>query len=781
MAEHTTLLWLGRWTAGAAVLLAGVGLWTFFWYRREGRPSLSARLLLTLLRVAAAGALVAVLLEPTLRTERVERQRSTVVVLVDRSDSMSLRDRWWDPAGRRALALWAGVADPSRFPRSAWAYQAVAGRPQEKAGGAAWLRRLNRTHEVRLYAFAGDRRPTTTAALRGKASVPGDTSRLGDAIVATLEEFSGQPLAGIVLLSDGCSNMGEDPVVAARRAGEQRVPVFTVGIGDPSSPRDLAIASLLVDDVVRKGDEAPVVVGLQHSGYTGRPVQVALRQDGRVLESRTVTLIGQGRQEVSFTYRPTQVGSHALQVSVSPLPGEESVQNNRRDARVRVVEKRLKLLFVEGSPRWEYRYLKNALLRDPTLRLACLLMDSEPSGGGEGNVQIPGFPADRRQLFDYDIVILGDVPRESLPDAQLALLRAFVEERGGSLVLIAGEAHMPWEYRGSPLEALLPATLPAGASGAQGASGHPFEQPFSLRLTPAGMRHPMLQLEADPSLNARRWESLPGGFWCGAIGRPKPGASVLVETSAGREANAGDGGRAGGASGAFPLLMIQPVGEGTTLLSLMDSTWRWRYRLGDTYFYRFWGQVLRTMTPHELPGENRLLKLTVDRERYLPGARVVLRARALTPTFHPLRAAALTAVLTRDDGTRTEVRLGPLSDRPGVYVAEWTPPRPGQYRVALRAPAGGTAAEAAFGVEEASLEQRNPEMNRELLEQVARASGGAYLSLPELDRLPGRIPDRGEQRTVRTERPFWDAPLPLGIFSLFLVGEWLLRKKAGLL
>ncbi len=780
---------------GAAGLLALVAVWTFFWYRRERRPSLWACLVLTLLRAAAAATLLVLLLEPTLRTERTERQRSVVAVLVDRSDSMSLRDRWTDPAERRSLARWAGVADPSALPRSEWAYRSLAGSAREagvrntretwkqgsarkaKAGGAQiaapWLNALEKTHEVRVYAFGGDRRATTVTGLRSRAAVSGDATRLGDAIATTLEEFAGQPLAGIVLLSDGGSNMGEDPVAAGERAGERRVPVFTVGVGDPTPPHDLAVASLLVDDVVRKGDEVAVNVGLKHSGLAGRSVRLTLREDGREVAKQAVTLAEAGQQDVLFNYRPRQVGARVLQVTAAPLTGEVSRQNNAREARVRVVEKQLKVLYLEGSPRWEYRYLKNAILRDPTIRLACLLLDSEPSGGGEGNLKIAGFPGDRKPLFEYDIVVLGDVPRASLPDAQLALLRAFVEERGGSLIVIAGEAHMPWEYVGSPLEAILPAVLLSAAAaprGDGGGWGRTADEPFGLKLTEAGRRHPMLQLEADPSANARRWVGLPGSFWIGLIQRPKPGAAVLVEATGG----------GAGSSASLPLVMTQTVGEGTTFLSLVDSTWRWRYRLGDTYFYRYWGQVLRTMTPHELPGENRLVKINADRERYLAGERVVLRARALTPTFHPLRVEALTASVVRDDGTRTVVRLSPLADRPGVYTAEWAPPRPGQYRVLLR-PAAGGEAETEFTVEEASRERRDPAMNRELLQRVARASGGAYLSLPDLDRLPGRIPDRSERRVTRAERPLWDAPLPLALFSLLLVGEWLLRKKVGLL
>jgi hypothetical protein len=790
-----TIICLESWTAGAAAFLALLGLWTLFCYAREGRPSVPGRLALTLLRVAAAAALLVLLFEPTLRTERTERHRSSVAVLVDRSDSMALRDRWTDPAARRTLGRWASVHDLTLLPRNEWVRRALLEEPA--------LRRLRRGHDVRLYAFAGERRPTTVTAVSRPSSLASDSTRMGDAISSTLDEFAGQPLAGIIVLSDGGSNRGEDPVAAAARSAEQRVPIFTVGIGDPTPPRDLAVASVLVDDVVRKGDEVPVVVGLKHSGlvtpesspahrWPARRVstRVTLREDGRELGTQSVTLTAAGQQEIQFRYRPARPGAHTLQVSAAPLPGEITLLNNMRQTRVRVIEKRLRILYLESSPRWEYRYLKNAILRDPSIKLACLLLDSEPSGGGEGNLKISGFPSDRKALFEYDIVILGDVARSSLSDNQLRLLREFVEDRGGSLLVIAGESHMPWEYRGTPLEALLPAGIPAERGNRSS------DEPFQLQLTEAGLRHSMMQLEDDPQANEQRWAMLPGSFWRAEVTRVKPGASVLLEATGdrrqatgARSADAGPGPNSAAVdlrlspvvSAGAPLVLTQPVGEGMTFLSLFDSTWRWRFRLGDTYFYRFWGQVLRTLTPHELPGDNRLVKLTVDRASYQPGEAVVLRARALTPTFHPVRADAVIASVTHDDGTRSSVRLSPLGGSPGVFTTEWVPPRPGQYRAVLHAPSGSAAAEAQFAVHGEPLERREAQMNRELLQRVAQVSGGRYLDLTNFNRLPELVPDRSEVQTIRNERPLWDTPLPLSVFSLLLVGEWVLRKRAGLL
>jgi uncharacterized membrane protein len=277
-------------------------------------------------------------------------------------------------------------------------------------------------------------------------------------------------------------------------------------------------------------------------------------------------------------------------------PGELSPANNRRLVPLRVVDKKLQILYLEGSPRWEYRYLKNAILRDTSVQFACLLTEADPRRGGEGNRRITGFPRDVAELFRYDIVILGDVPREWFTSAQLEALRRFVQERGGSLVAIAGERSMPWEYRETPLADLLPVVLPDTREEITS------DEPFRLQLTDAGKRHPMMLIADRPERNLQVWQELPGVYWCGVVPRAKPGATVLAVHPTRTNP-----------SGPLPLMAVQQTGEGRCFLSLVDSTWQWRYRLGDRYFYRYWGQVLRSLTPHELPGSNRYAKLTACR------------------------------------------------------------------------------------------------------------------------------------------------------------------------
>jgi hypothetical protein len=260
-------------------------------------------------------------------------------------------------------------------------------------------------------------------------------------------------------------------------------------------------------------------------------------------------------------------------------------------------------------------------------------------------------------------------------------------------------------------------------------------------------------------------------YWCGEADRAKPGATVLAQHPG-----------ITGTDGKIPLIAVQQVGEGTSFMTMVDSTWQWRFRVGDKYFYQFWGQAVRSLTPHELPGANRFVRLTADRATYSLGEKVVLRARLLTPNFHPVRVKDVQAEMQRTDGQRFGVRLEPVPGAAGVYSGEWLPTAPGAYKAVLQAP-GGESAESVTNVvvEASSLELDQPEQNEALLRRLAALSGGKYLLWSEAAALPSMIEDRRQEVQTRVEHALWDAPLPLILFVLFIVGEWVLRKRKGLL
>jgi hypothetical protein len=782
------LFFVRAWPLWLAVLaVAGIVAWTVFFYNREGeRARAIQRAVMAGLRVAAILVLLLVFFQPMLALSREETTQSVVALLIDRSRSMGIHDRWQSDEARQRMVRAVGAADGDRLSR-AEALDRILRRPDVNL-----VRRLRQRHQVRAYGFGSDVRAltgevagtlaqdaspsATEPATAVQSTAPpatldkpdpalAEATKLGEALDRTLSDMAGQPAAGIVLFSDGAHNLGEDPVAVARKAAARGVPIYTVGLGESQPPRDLAITSMLVDDVVRKGDEVTVSVALKQRGYDGHSVPLTLRQDGRVLAQTTLRFKpGSTRQEAALTFTPMIPGQYTLSVAVPVQPDELSHTNNTREVPIRVVDKKLRILYLESGPRWEYRYLKNAILRDPTIQFSCMLLDSDASLGGEGNVPIYGFPTNRDDLFKFDIVILGDVAREHISLTQLQVLKAFVQDRGGSLVVIAGERAMPWEYRGTPLEELLPVVLPDQRE------DFVTEEPFRPMLTAAGRKHPMMLIADRPEASAALWAQLPGMYWCGVVPRAKPGATVLAVHPTRSNAD-----------GKLPLMATQKTGEGTCFLSLVDSTWLWRYRRGDKYFYRFWGQVLRSMTPHELPGENRFAKLTTDRTTYALGEPIVLRARLLTSSFHPVRDPSVPVEVVRDDGTVLAVKLQSVPGTPGIYEAEWLPQRPGRYRASIRPTGGTTRVSTQFAVEESQLEYESPEQNRALLKQVAAISGGAYVQPDEVAKLPERIRDRSTVTRSRVEHELWDTPLPLALFTLFIVGEWVLRKRRGLL
>ncbi|MCC2667609.1 MAG: putative rane protein, partial [Armatimonadetes bacterium] len=769
----------------AITVAAGLGLvaWVLLFYARDGsRPSWFWKALMVTLRLAAITILVLLIWQPMLRSQRVERTPSIVALLIDESRSMALTDRWQDSKRKADLIQALGNPNATKQTRAEVLSRLV------NKNDAAMLRELVDKHSVRVYRFGADtagkdvaagdaksaaKKPAAPKGQTGLERLPlsvgkpaAEQTRIGNAIDHVLEDTAGQPLAAMVLFSDGGQNMGEDPALAARRAAEIQAPIYSVGFGDPTPPRDVAVTSLLADEVVRKGDEVVVSISIRNRGYGGTSVPVTLKIDDRVLARQNVPLAKEGqKQELNLSFTPDTAGAKTLSVSIPGQGGEITLSNNQKSWPIRVVDKKLRILYVEGYPRWEYRYLKNAILRDKTTLFSCILVESDPTLGGEGNQPIYGFPRDRKALFNYDIIILGDVPRDFFSAADMKNIRGFVEERGGSLITMAGELFLPWQYRNTDLEEVWPIPVPATRRELL------FTEPFQLELTDAGARNPMMFLLPDVDRNRNLWHALPGMYWCGVADRAKPGATVLAQHPSQM-----------GTDGKIPLLAVQQAGEGTSFMTMVDSTWQWRYRVGDKYFYRFWGQIVRSLTPHELPGANRFVRLTADRSTYSLGEKVVLRARLLTPNFHPVRVKEVISEMQRTDGQRFPVKLDPVPGAAGVYSGEWLPSRAGAYKALLMGPNGQRAESTTNVVVEASsLELDEPQQNEALLKRVAALSGGKYLLWSQYAGLAGLIPDRAQEVSTRIEHELWDAPLPLILFTLLLVGEWILRKRKGLL
>lgn len=769
--EQTSLYFAGGWTVRMAAVTLGVAaLWFGFLYLRDGtRPSLWVKVPLLLLRLLAVAALVVMLFQPMLRLVHTDRIKPTVVVMVDTSDSMNLKDPRL-PAERATPFAEATGGSPTQLSRADLAARLLNG-PQGNL-----LAVLSREFNVRAYTFDSAARPVnfpTDPAQQSAFRIPlatdpktGTSTQMGTALKRALDDVTGQPIGGALVLSDGGSNLGDDPSGVAERAKEQGLAVSTLGIGDPTPTRDIAVTEVLADSVVRKENTVQVFAGIAHRGFEGQKIAVVLKRGNEVVGTQNITLgAAAKKQTVTFTYPAKTEGNFTYTVSTAVLPNETTAENNRKTFQQRVITKKLKILYVEGEPRWEYRYLKNAILRDKQILFSCFLTSAGAMKGGEGNVPIFQFPQDEKTLFEYDILILGDVPVSTFSRTQLQQIRRFVEDKGSSLVVIAGDKRMPYEYRGTPLEDVLPVVL--GAAPERVVT----TEPFRWELTPEGRQDPLLRLAADSAENMRIWANLSGMYYHAGVARAKPGATVLaVNPLRSNE------------YGKRVILAVQRFGAGRCLAQLSDSTWLWRYRVGDRYFYRYWGQALRVMTPQEPVGGNRFAQINADRPDYRLGERASFHARLLDNYYRPVKDAKVTATLVGESGREVPVTLDAVPGSPGLYTGEYAPDRIDKYKISLASPANPQAkATAEFKVESEALERQQPEMNEALMKKVAKMGGGAYLAPNELKKWRDSLRREGQIVRSESEHELWDAPLLLALFIVPLALEWVVRKRSGLL
>lgn len=730
-------------------------LWFGYLYLRDGtRPSLWVKIPLLALRLLALCALLVMLLQPMLRLRHSRQIRSSVIVLVDESQSMAIRDARL-PRERAARAARATGGEPRKQTRAEIVQKVIRG-PQGDL-----LTALARRFNVRLYTFSSEAQPAT------KLGPPrGGSTQIGTALGRALEDVAGQPASGALILSDGGNNLGDDPVAVAARARAQNLPISTLGVGDPTPTRDLVLTEALADQVVRKNSAVEVFAGVTHRGYTGRTIRLTLRRGTEIIGTQTVRLGAAGqKQTAAFRYTPKQEGTFTYALSATTLPGEITTANNRRRFVQRVVGKRLRILYVEGEPRWEYRYLRNAILRDTQIAFSCYLTASGAEKGGEGNVPIYRFPPDERSLFAFDILILGDVPRAHFRDADLRNIRRFIEDKGSSLIVIAGEGHMPHEYRGTPLEPVFPVVLPAQPEQVV------TDEPYRWELTPQGRQDPLLRLADTAAESERIWRELPGMYWNAGVLRARAGATVLAVNPL-----------RSNAYGKRIVLAVQPFGEGRCLMSLTDSTWQWRWRVGDRYFYRYWGQALRAMTPSEPPGGNRFAQINADRSEYLLTDRVALSARLLDAFYRPIKADKVTATLRGETGGATAITLNAVPGSPGLFSTDFLAERVGRFQASVASPANPAAkATTTFLVQSLALERQQPEMNETLLRRIARAGGGRYYQPDEARRWLQSLQTKPFEVRSESEVELWDAPLLLILFITPLTLEWIVRKRSGLL
>jgi uncharacterized membrane protein len=798
-------------------------------YRRE-QIRFGRRVLLISLRAALAGLVLALLCHPVLILQRDLVSPGNVAVLVDTSASMSQVDRT------------NGVADggtPAGTSRLDLARQALT------AEDAAALRTLLAHNDVRIFQFSDDVRPVATAAISHAArsaagagpvqeadveplraalaglAADGTSTHLGEGLDRVLRHGEGGRLAAVVLVSDGQSTEPGSLAAVLAVAKAQQVPIYPLLVGSPIPPRDVGVASVTCDSNVFAKDVFSVRVVLAATGLPEpTPVSVQLVDEARarVVAAQTVMLGGETvSREVELRAKPGHAGRLRYRVDVLPIEGDTDAENNTEVVDVNVRDEPARVLYVEQAPRFEYRYLKTALVREETLRTSVLLLGADADFAQEGTAPIRRFPETAEELEGYDVVLFGDVDPAGdwLSAAQAEMLVDFVGRRGGGFGLIAGERNAPHRFRGTPLEKLIPVRIDPDFLGAYTET---LTTAFVPRVTPDGRRSRLFQLGRPGAGNsatggaaaapngaeasnagdgAELVAALPGWYWFARTLGPKPGAEVLLEHPA-----------AQAESGAMPLVVVGRYGAGKVLFHGSDDTWRWRRGSGELLYDGYWIQVVRTLLPARANAADRRVAIRPQKRRYHYGERVDVQVEVRSPEL--LRAIEDQVCLVVHDRDGRSVakldatRLGGVSP---LFEGSFTPPGAGSFTLVLdegavapNAARAGTPStgpvegavvtgeartlerpEAVIEVERASLEFRRREADHALLEHLAAETGGRTVALDESAVVFGEIRDRSVRIPDDVSETLWDSKLALILFGVLITTEWILRKAYGMI
>ncbi|MFM8414713.1 MAG: hypothetical protein ACKOCX_08315 [Planctomycetota bacterium] len=686
--------------------------------------------LVELLRVAIAAVVAVLLNQPEWVEAFRPAEQPVVAVLVDASRSMDTRDVMGDGGGPRSRR------------------EAVSG----LAGDDFW-RPLEERFRVVIEPFSG------------AADAAG--TDLEAALVSAAERF--ESLRAVVLASDGDWTAGAAPVEAARRLRLRQVPVFSVPAGSQTKLPDLELVSLDCPTVGVTGKPVRVPFTVRSSLPTERVVPATLaassgesiRKDIRLPPMATVT------EWISWT--PPAEGDYTLTLTLPEEEGELLRDNNQRTAPIAIRREQLKVLVVESVPRWEYRYLRNALSRDPGVEVSCLLFQPGLSKRGGGNKDyIQQFPTGLDELSTYDVVFLGDVGvgAGQLTEEDCRLLKGLVEYQASGLVFMPGVRGEQASLIGTALEDLLPVVIdPADVGGTS------TEGPRRMVLTEAGRKSLLTKLADSTSENIAIWESLPGAQWYGPVLRAKAGSEVLAVHE-----------DATNASGRIPLLVTRTYGAGKVLFMATDGAWRWRKGVEDQYHYRFWGQVVRWMAYRRNMAKGERMSLSFAPEQPELGQAITLDARVATTSGEPLVRGEVAARITAPSGRVETVRfLPPAGDSEwGVFSGSFSPVEPGRHDVTLTCRETTDSLDASVFVQGSAEEGIGAVARPEVLAEIAQVTRGRVVPPDEVAGLVAALAELPESPPEVRRLQLWCHPLVavalVGLLGLFWVG----RKRQGL-
>ena len=731
----------------AAAVAAALIVLTVITYRnvrtRKGtRPR--DRVILIALRVAVLGLLLFCLFRPVLVVKAAVPQQNFLAVLIDDSRSMQIAD--WN--GR---------------PRSAFAQQEFTG-PE-----SASMKALSEKFVLRTFRFSS---AAARLAAPSELTFGGAQTRLGAALDSARQELAGLPLAGMVVVSDGADTTEATLSEALLSLKAAAIPVFTVGVGRDRLARDVQIDRVSTPRIALKGTSLVVDAVITQTGYAGETVSLNVENDGRIVGSQDLKLPQDGEPAaVRVRFIASDAGPRVFRFTITPRQGELVTQNNVREALIDISDRREPILYFEGEPRFEMKFIRRAVHDDANLHVVALQRTAD-NKYLRIDVDTPeqllgGFPKTREELFAYRGIVLGSIEAGAFTGDQLRMIAEFVDRRGGGLLMLGGpRAFSEGGYADTPVADALPVVLAR--------SGRELETlpvtHLKVKPTRAGQAHGVTQIAINEAASSARWNDLPTLTSVNTIRTVKPGATVLLSGSdeSRREQ---------------VVLASQRYGRGKALAFPVQDSWNWQMDaeipLEDLTHENYWRQLLRWL----VDGVPDAVDVHTSTDRVEPGEQVTVLADVVDPTFVEVNDAHVVARLTGPNGDTTEVPMVWTGERNGQYSGVFTAGDQGVYSAQVAATRAGKAI--GTGVTQirstpSDAEYFDATMHAARLQRVAEETGGRFYTPETVAGLPEDVSYTGRGVTTIEERELWHMPIVLIALLTLVAAEWGYRRVVGL-
>jgi hypothetical protein len=746
------------WAWFLAILAASIfAIWSYS--RLQG--SAFGRGVLASARAMVILLLVVLIAGPQIRYPREDVERDVVLVLLDRSGSMAISDAP-APTGRtsreqqlarlldRSDATWRSISERSEL---RW------------LGFSSGVYPLEPIEEAERDAGTSEGNPPSV--LPALVEPTGWRTDLAGSLRQALDGVASRPLSGVVVFSDGRSTAQPDRSLV-RRLQQDAIPVFTVPLGSSEPIQDVGIGETSIPRRAFVRDSIPIIVDMTATGMPDEEPVIARLLDpdtGEILDRKTIEIMD-GRSEIMLNANLEEPGERRLVVELEATTGDLIGENDRRELIVEVIDRPIRVLYIEGYPRWEYRYLKNLLVREESIESSVMLISADRDFAQEGNTPISRLPRTPEEFEQFDLIIIGDVPSGFFSPEQLRLIGNQVAERGTGLFWIGGSRNTPSSWAGSPLDDLLPIRSPLDLERVDD----------SVIVEPSMLSRRLGVLILDPS-ETDGWApelSDPETGWSRLRsvqkidpGQIKPTAEVLaIGTEPSGEVN--------------PILLSMRYGAGQVLYATMDDIWRWRFGRGETLTERWWVGLVRMLARQALDSSGKALVLEIAPDELVPGSTARITLSVVDERLSESLGDGVDIEI-RDEEGRAFAELELLRENgTSEWSTEWFPERTGRFELHLMNPLliaeSRSMGPSVVEVVRPDDEFRVPDTNHQLLEDLSASTGGAVLDLESMENLPSLLPNREVLIENPIIVPIWNSGAMFFLLLGLLAFEWIGRR-----